>query len=181
MSVHFYNFHAMKNKKLRFGKYLVLSILLLPFVIVSCEKDSFDVRDQMLGFYDYELKAYLDTQDGLVYIGDQPGHYDVTGKAELIKNPDYNDMIDFWEGSDFLFQAVNLKENDNSITFDIPIQEFWLGPVPVTVRGYDYWNVDNNPYHGAFLYRDKSVEVGLAAEVMDVSSDLVLVFTAYRD
>jgi len=171
----------MKTKNVRLGKYLTLSILILPFVLVSCEEEGFDLRDQMLGYYNYELKAYINTDDELLYIGDQPGHYDVTGTAQLLKNPDYYDMIDFWEGSDLLFQGMDIKENDNSITFDIPLQEFWVGPVPVTVRGYDYWNVNDIPYHGAFLYKDQSVEIGFAAEIMDIGSDLVLIFIAYRD
>lgn len=171
----------MKTKGIRPLKHLVLSILVLPLVLISCEEDSYDLRNEMLGLYEYELKAYIDNGEELVYIGDEPGHYDVTGIVEIRKNPDFNDMIDFWEGPDLLFQGVNIRENDNTITFDIPIQEFWAGPVPVTVRGFDYWYVNNTPYHGAFIYGDNSVEVGFAAEVMDVESDLVLLFFAYRE
>ena len=170
----------MKTKNVQLGKYLFLSVLIFPFLLLSCEEESIDLRDQMLGIYDYELKAYIDTGDDLLYIGDQEGHYDVTGTCRIKKNPEYNDMIDFWDGSEILFQGQNLRENDNSITFDIPLQEFWAGPVPVTVRGWDYWNVNDIPYHAAFIYRDKSVEIGFAAEVMDVQSDLVLIFIAYR-
>lgn len=170
----------MKTKNVPFGKYLALSILLLPFVLVSCEEGSFDRRDQMLGFYEYRLEAYIDDGEELIYIGDEPGHYDVTGVAELRKSIEFVDVIEFWEGSDFLFEGVNLRQNDNTITFDIPLQEFWLGPVPVTVQGYDYWNVANTPYHGAYLYGDQSFEVGFAVEVMDVSNDMVLLFTAWR-
>ncbi len=170
----------MKTKKVKFGKYLVLSILILPFVLVSCEEESIDLRNDLLGFYDYEIKAYIDTGDELVYIGDQEGHYDVTGVAQLTKSIDYTDMIDFWDGSDLLFEGVDLKQNDNSVTFDIPLQEFWAGPVPVTVRGYDNWNVNGIPYHGAYLYRDEMIEIGMFAEVMDIESDLVLIFNAWR-
>ena len=149
-------------------------------LLVSCEEEPFDYRDQMLGFYEYKLEAYIDTGEELVYIGDEPGHYDVTGVAQISKNPNYNDMIDFWDGSELLFQGENLRENDNTMTFDIPLQEFWLGPVPVVVQGYNYWKVNNIPYHGAYIYGNKSVEIGFAVEVMDVESDLVLIFSAYR-
>ena len=171
----------MKTMKFRLGKYLALSTLIFTFLLVSCEEESFDFRDQLLGLYDYKIEAYLDTGDELIYIGDQPGHYDVTGVTELRKNPDFYDVIDFWEGSDFLFQGENLSQNDNTITFDIPLQEFWIGPVPVTVRGYDYWSVENIPYHGAYIYNKQKIEIGFAAEIMDVSSDLVLIFTAYQE
>ncbi len=173
--------HVMKTKNFKFRKYLALSILIFPLLLVSCEEDSFDARDQMLGFYDYKIEAYLDTGEELVYIGDQPGHYDVTGVAELRKNSDYDDMIDFWDGTDILFQGENIRENANTITFDIPLQEFWLGPIPVSIIGYNYWDVDDIPYHGAYLYGDESIEIGFAAEIMDVGSDLVMLFTAYRD
>jgi len=170
----------MKTKNVLLGKYLALSILILPFVLQSCEEGSFDLRDQMTGLYEYRLEAYIDDGEELIYIGDQPGHYDVTGVAELRKSFDFVDVIEFWEGSDYLFEGINLRENNNTITFDIPLQEFWLGPVPVTVQGYDYWNVDNIPYHGAYLFGDQRVEIGFAVEVMDVSNDLVLLFTAWR-
>jgi hypothetical protein len=170
----------MKTKKALLGNYLFLSILIFPFLLVSCEEDLYDLRDDMVGFYDYELKAYIDTGDELLYIGDQPGHYDVTGIVEVMKNPDYEDMLDFWEGSDLLFQGEYVRQNDNTITFDIPLQEFWAGPVPVTVRGWDYWLVNADRYHGAYIYNSKSIEIGFAAEVMDVESDLVLIFIAYR-
>ena len=171
----------MKIKNVTFGKYLALSILILPFVFVSCEEESLDLRDEVLGYYNYEIKAYIDTGEELVYIGDEPGHYDVTGTALLAKSPDYIDMIDFWDGPDLLFQGIDLQENDNTISFDIPLQEFWVGPVPVTVRGYDNWNVNGVPYHGAYIYEDEIIEIGMYAEVMDIGTDLVLIFTAYRD
>ncbi len=171
----------MKTKKVKFGKYLALSILILPFVLVSCEEETLDLRDEILGYYDYDIKAYIDTGEELVYIGDEPGHYDVTGTALVAKNPDYNDMIDFWDGPDLLFQGMDLQENDNTISFDIPLQEFWAGPVPVVIRGYDNWNVNGVPYHGAYIYKDEVIEIGMLAEVMDIESDLVLIFTAWRN
>lgn len=172
----------MKTRKLKSGKTLLLSILILPLVFASCEDDlkGYDLRDEVVGFYDYEIKAYIDTGEELVYIGDEPGHYDITGTALVSKNPDYNDMIDFWDGPDLLFQGEKIRENDNTISFDIPLQEFWAGPVPVTVRGYDYWKVNNVPYHGAYIFQNEKMEIGFAAEVMDIESDLVLIFDAWR-
>jgi len=170
----------MKTKKLKSGKYPFLSLLILPLLFVSCEEEGgYDLRDELTGIYEYEIQAFIDTGEELIYIGDEPGHYDVTGTALVSKNLEYRDMIDFWDGSDLLFQGENIRENDNTISFDIPLQEFWAGPVPVIIRGYDYWSVNDIPYHGAYIYQDEKMEIGFAAEVMDVGSDLVLIFTAW--
>ncbi len=170
----------MKTRK-NYGKLLpLLSLTIIAVLFSSCEESHFDVRDHIVGTYDYELKAYIDNGDELVYIGDEEGLYDVTGTCQVRKSADYGDVIAFWDGAEFLFEAQNVRETDNSIVFDMALQEYWLGAIPVTVRGIDYWDVGSSRYHGAYLYHDESVEIALAAEVMDVSTDLVLLFIAYK-
>ncbi|MCD6346068.1 MAG: hypothetical protein J7L96_01475 [Bacteroidales bacterium] len=170
----------MKTTRNQIVKLLLLSLIPLPFLFTSCEESSYELRDEIIGSYDYELKAYIDDGESLTYIGDDEGLYDATGTVQARKNMEYSDMIDFYDGSDLLFQCERIRETDNSIVFDIPPQEFWLGAIPVTVRGIKYWDVGNDSYHGAYLYNDDSVEIAFAAEVMDVSSDLVLLFIAYK-
>ena len=165
----------------RFGK--LLTLLTLTTIIAlfsSCEEGNFDVRDHIIGNYDFEIKAYIDNGDELVYMGDDEGLYDVTGTCKARKSMEFGDVIEFWDGEEFLFEGQNVRETDNSIVFDMELQEYWLGAIPVTVRGVEYWEVGNHSYHGAYLYNDESVEIALAAEVMDVSSDLVLLFIAYK-
>lgn len=159
----------------------LLTLTTLIAVFASCEQSNLDLRDQLTGTYDYTIKAYIDNGTELVYIGDEDGLYDVVGTCQIRKNMQYGDMIDFWDGGELLFQGQNVRETDNSIVFDMALQEYWLGAIPVTVRGINYWDVGNQSYHGAYLYGDKSVEIAMAAEVMDVSSDLVLLFIAYKD
>lgn len=172
----------MKTTRKNFRKLLpLLTLTTLIAVFSSCEPDVFDVRDHIVGTYDYEIKAYIDNGDELIYIGDEEGLYDVVGTCQIRKNLQYADVIDFWDGGELLFQGQQVRETDNSIVFDMALQEYWLGAIPVTVRGIEYWEVGSHLYHGAYLYHDESVEIALAAEVMDVSSDLVLLFIAYKD
>lgn len=160
---------------------LVLTIIPASMLFSSCEDSNYDLRNELVGSYEYEIKAYIDNGDELIYIGNDEGHYDITGTTQVRKSTQYSDVIEFYDGVNFLFEGERIRETDNSIVFDIPNQEFWLGAVPVTLRGLDYWNVGANSYHGAYLYNDESVEIAFAAEVMDVSSDLVLLFIAYKD
>jgi len=156
----------------------------MTLLFSACEdgfkNGDYDIRNDVIGFYDFELKAYIDNGQELDYIGDEEGLYDVTGTVHVRKNFEHSDMIDFYDEGELLFQGEYLRETDNSIVFDIPIQEFWLGAIPVTVRGLQYWDVGNDSYHGAYLYQDESIEIAFAAEVMDVGSDLVLLFIAYK-
>lgn len=171
----------MRNTCKNAGK-LLLILTILPFTMLfsSCEEISVDLRNELLGEYDFEIKAFLDDGDQLNYIGDENGLYDITGTTQVRKNDQYDDVIDFYDGGVFLFSGERIRKTENSIVFDIPEQEFWLGAIPVTLRGLNYWDIDDQSYHGAYLYADKSVEIAFAAEVMDVSSDLVLLFIAYK-
>lgn len=172
----------MKTTRKESGKLLsLLTITIVVALFSSCEPVDLDLRNHVVGTYDYELKAYIDNGEELIYIGDEDGLYDVVGTCQVRKNLQYADMLDFWDDGELLFQGQNVRETDNSIVFDMALQEFWLGAIPVTVRGIDYWEVDHQMYHGAYLFSDKSVEIALAAEVMDVSSDLVLLFIAYKN
>jgi len=160
---------------------LILSIFPLTMLFSSCEETNVDLRNEIVGSYNFEIKAYIDDGVQLNYIGDENGLYDITGTTQVKKNDQYSDVIDFYEGGDFLFSGERIRKTDNSIVFDIPTQEFWLGAIPVTLRGINYWDVGDESYHGAYIYGDESVEIAFAAEVMDVSSDLILLFVAYKN
>ncbi len=159
---------------------LLSSVLSLIVIFSSCEAVKSDLRNELVGTYSFEIKAYIDNGEELVYIGDENGLYDITGTTQVNKSSEYDDVIDFYDDGDFLFSGERIRETENSIVFDIPAQEFWLGAVPVTLRGIDYWDIGEESYHGAYLYQDESMEIAFAAEVMDVGSDLVLLFIAYK-
>lgn len=172
----------MKTIRIKSGKLLsLLSLFIIVALLSSCDPASFDVRDHIVGSYDYEIKAYIDNGDELVYIGDEEGLYDVVGTCQIKKSFEYGDAIDIWDGGEIILQGFNVRETDNSIVFDMELQEYWLGAIPVTVRGIEYWELGNSMYHGAYLFHDESVEIALAADVMDVTSDLVLLFIAYKN
>jgi len=90
-------------------------------------------------------------------------------------------MIDFYEDDELLFQGEHIRDAGNAIVFDVPLQEGWVGPLPVQVSGYDYWEVDGSMYHGAYLTQDQQVEIGFSAYIMDVDSGLIMVLTADRN
>ena len=153
-------------------------ILALP----SCSDDIRpDLRDEITGTYQYRIQIFDLVDDELIYLGDRPGLYDVTGTMLVRKNLTYSDMLDFFDGNILMFQGEKVREAGNAIVFDIPVQEGWVGPLPIQVAGYDYWQVNSKDYHGAYLYRDETVEIGFSAYVMDVNSGLVMVLTARRN
>lgn len=166
-------------------KFSPVVLLLFGTILLSlnsCEEGySPDLRDELVGYYDYTVQVY-DLIDGeMVYLGDQPGLYDVTGEMRVRKNYQYTDMIDFYDGEELMFQGENVRDAGNAIVFDIPLQEGWIGPLPLQVAGYDYWEVNSQMYHGAYFFNDESIEIGFSAYVMDVNSGLVMVLTAFRD
>jgi hypothetical protein len=170
----------MKTMKSGFLSGMVFLVALTPFLFTSCEEESIDLRDEIVGQYSYTVKMY-DLIDGeLVYLGDQGDLYDIEGTMRVLKNTD-PDVLDFWDGNVLMFHGVDIQDSGNAIVFDIPEQEAWVGPVNVQIAGYDYWEVGNSYRHGAFLYEDSSVEIGFSARIMDVDSGLVMVLLAFRD
>jgi hypothetical protein len=170
----------MKTFKSGFLSGTFFLIALAPFLFTSCEEETTDLRDEVIGQYDYTLKIYDLVDDELVYLGDQEDHYDITGTMRVLGNTD-PDVLDFYDGNILMFHGINLKDAGNAIVFDIPEQEGWVGPVNVQIAGYNYWNVENSSYHGAFLFDDRSIEIAFSARIMDVDSGLVMVLTAFRD
>jgi hypothetical protein len=152
----------------------------LPFLSTSCTKDEPDLRDEIIGKYDYTVKIYVDNGTDLVYYGDQGSVGDITGTMRVIKSTSETGVLDFYDGNVLMFSGINVTDAGNAIVFDIPVQEAWIGPGIFEVTGYDYWNVGSTAFHGAFLRSDDSVEVAFSARVMDIESGLVMVLTAFR-
>ena len=159
----------------------LLLLLSVSLFLISCEEDRPDLRDHLIGNYDYTIQVFIDEDGDLLYIGDQPGHYDIDGRMSVTKNNQYNDVIDFWDREELMFQGENIRDAGNAIVFNVPDQEFWIGPVSVLVRGYNYWDVSSRSYHGAFLLNDRSVEIAFSVMVMDVINNQVMVLTAFKD
>ncbi len=159
---------------------LLILVTSLPLVFTSCTKETVDLRDEIIGQYDYTVEIYREVGGKLVYAGDEGTVGDIIGTMRVTKSTLYTDGLDFYDGNIVMFEAINLKDVGNAIVFDIPQQEAWVGPGNVQVTGYNYWDVDASSYHGAFLYDDQSVEIAFAARIMDIESGLVMVLTAKR-
>lgn len=152
----------------------------LPLFLNSCTKDETDLRDEITGRYDYTVKIYAVDGDDLIYLGDQGDNYDIDGTMEVVKNPGGLRILDFYDGDDLMFQGVNVMHTGNSIVFDIPDQEAWIGPTKVLIAGYKYWDVNASSYDGAFLYEDDSIEIAFKALIMNADTGLVMILTAFR-
>jgi len=168
--------------KTNFRLFIPALVVGLVTFLSSCSDDfNHDIRDEITGIYKYEIKIYDNLTGELVYLGDQEGLYDIEGTMLVKKNPMYADMVDFYDGDVLMFQGEKIRDEDNAIVFDIPIQEGWVGPVPIQISGYEYWETNNRKYHGAYFYADDTFEIAFSAYVMDVDSGLVMVLIAWRD
>jgi hypothetical protein len=168
---------TIKNKFLPGFLFLMAAF---PFLFASCTKEGTDLRDEITGQYSYTLKLYVEDGIDLVYVGDQADHSDITGTMQVSKNSEDPGVVDFFDGSDLMFQGINVKDAGNAIVFDIPEQEAFIGPTLVQIAGYKYWDVDTAKYHGAFLYADNSIEIAFTARIMNVATGMVMILTAFR-
>ena len=171
--------NAMKTLKTKILPGFFFLAAAIPLQFASCTKDETDLRDEITGSYSYTVKIYEENGTDLVYLGDQGDNYDITGTMKVIKTSGDPTGVDFYDGNVLMFQGINVKDAGNTIVFDIPSQEAWVGPGNVQIVGYQYWKVDASFYHGAFIYADNSVEIAFTARIMDVDTGLVMILTAF--
>jgi hypothetical protein len=171
----------MKTQKTKSLPGLFFLAAALTFLFASCTDEGIDLRDEITGEYNYTVKIYMDDGTDLVYIGDQADNSDVTGTMKVVKNADDSRVLDFFDGTDLMFQGENVEDAGNAIVFDIPDQEAWIGPTRVLIAGYPYWDVNSSSYHGAFVYEGKSIEIAFTARIQNVDTGLVMILLASRN
>jgi hypothetical protein len=171
----------MKTLKRKFATGLILLIALVPLVFTACTDENVDLRDDIIGEYDYLVEIYSLNPDGtLEYLGNKGDNYDIEGTMRVTKGAGL-DMLDFWDGNVRMFYAENLIDKGDAIVFDVLEQEGWIGPVNIQISGFDDIQSGSSYYHGAFFYDDESVEIGFSARVMDVDTGLVMILTASKN
>lgn len=170
----------MKTFKTKLVPGLFFLVAALPFLFTSCEDDTIDLRDEVIGQYSYTVEMYVKDGNDLVYVGDQGDVYDITGTMRVTKNSGDPGVLDFYDGNVIMFHGTDIKDTGNAIVFDIPDQDAWIGPTKVLISGYSYWDVEDSRYDGAFLYEDESIEIAFSAYIQNADTGLVMVLTAFR-
>jgi hypothetical protein len=174
------NQKKMKTAKPKIVTGFLLLLTTFPALFVSCSDEGIDLRDQITGQYNYTIKLYVQDGESLVYVGDEGDNYDITGTLQVSKSSQDHNVLDFFDGSDLMFQGIDVKDAGNTIVFNIPEQEAWVGPTKVQISGYKYWKVNSSSYDGAFIYSDKSIEIGFTARIMNAETGYLMIFTALR-
>ncbi len=144
----------MRNLKVLFVLFLMVSSTIF---MSSCSKDeAADIRDNVAGTFNYNMKLY--TLDGttLTYFGST---YDETGTMIVKKNESNSTTIDFYEGGVLEFQGTKIASASNGLVFDIPSQQRTDDGVTYTMSGYSYWDLAGTKYHGAYLTANKKVQI----------------------
>ncbi len=153
-----------------------VSVLALGFTFSSCSDDeeNADIRDNMVGTYNYTSKSYLLVDDELQYTGSEN---DETGTFTVKKNDGNATTVDFYEGANLVFQGNKIVEAANGLAFDIPSQNYSEDGVTVTIVGYDYWDLSGTSYQGAYLTATKKIESAFIYSIEVEGVELVIVET----
>lgn len=143
--------------------YLYLSLLFFSFLFLSsCEKeeDTIDLREEIIGTYDYRVKFY-ETHQGIGYLGaDQDGY------GTMIATKKGNDKVEFKVDNEILFTAVGFKdrpERPTGISFDLVDDSDVVEGQNVKVVG-DY-RIDFNGINYQGVYYPTSNELKMAQKV----------------
>ncbi|WP_375559058.1 hypothetical protein ACE193_15120 [Bernardetia sp. OM2101] len=149
--------------------FLYLLLFISSFLFLSsCDKDEDpkDLRDDIVGTYNYRIKFY-ETQQGFGYLGSE---YDAAGTMIATKGTGTidNEVIQFKEGGELLFTAVKFKEDNDGIAFDLVNDTDIVEGQNVTITGVNKINLNNVDYHGAYFYNSKKVN---AAQQVSYLSD----------
>lgn len=166
-------------KKLSF----ILALVVLASVSLfttSCKKDEVDVvvdvRDDVIGTYNYVFKMYVFEGSSLTYLG---ADSDETGTMIVKKNEANAATIDFFEGAELQFQGNKIEEASNAIVFDIPSQTITENGVLVDIVGYEYWDFSGTKYHGAYMSADKKITAAFQFTVL-VEDELLIFVATYE-
>lgn len=126
------------------------------FFASSCKEDDVvvDLRDNVVGTYNYNLKSYVFDGTNLTYLG---ADTDETGTMIVKKNATNAATLDFFEGAELQFQGNKIQEASNAVAFDIPSQTMTKDGITVDIRGFEYWDLGGTKYHGAYVTADKQI------------------------
>jgi len=150
-----------------------VSVLALGFTFSSCSDDeeNADIRDNVVGTYNFTVKSYTIENEELVLQGED------TGSLTVKKNEGNATTIDFYDGADLMFQGNKIVEAANGLAFDIPSQNYSEDGVTVTIVGYDYWDLSGTSYQGAYLTATKKIESAFIYSIEVEGVELVIVET----
>lgn len=170
----------MNTFKIKILPGLLLLVAAVPLLFTACTDENNDLRDEIIGQYDYTVKIYAEDGPDLVYLGDDDDNYNISGTMRVTKDAGDPDGLDFYDGNIIMFYGTNVMDAGNAIVFDVPDQEAYIGPTKVLIAGYQYWDVNSSTYDGAFIYNDESVEVAFTARIQNADTGLVMILTAFR-
>jgi len=151
-----------------------VSVLALGFTFSSCSDDeeNADIRDNVVGTYNFTVKSYTIENEELVLQGED------TGSLTVKKNEGNATTIDFYDGADLMFQGNKIVEAANGLAFDIPSQSYSADGVTVTMVGFDYWDLGGTTYQGAYLTATKKMQFAFvfSIEIEGVEAQVVTTF-----
>lgn len=138
---------------------MFLAFLLAGTMFVSsCSKEdeSSDLRDNVVGTFNYSVKMYVLNNNSLTYLG---AEYDDSGTMIVKKNADNATSIDFFEGGEIMFKGTKIAGATNGIVFDVPSQTMTEDGESYTISGYENWDLGGTKYHGAYINATKKLQI----------------------
>lgn len=148
--------------------YLYL-LLFIPFFLLlsSCEKeeDTIDLREEIIGIYDYRVKFY-ETHQGIGYLTGQDNF------GTMVATKKDGDKIEFKIGNEVIFTTTKFKERKpiqvRGITFDLVEDSDIIEGQSVKVIG-DY-RIDFNGVNYQGVYYTNSKKLKMAQTVSYLAS-----------
>ena len=135
----------------KFNYLYFLFVIFVSLFLSSCDKeeDIVDLRDDIVGTYNYNVKFY-ETQQGIGYLRDD----DISGV--MIATKSGNDRVIFKVGNEVIFTINKLKARtgrlatQNGITFDLVSETDYIKGQNVKVVGDHRIDFNGIKYQGAY-------------------------------
>lgn len=143
----------------KINSFLMVLMCSLSLFSASCSKDDdakTDIRDNVVGTYNYTMKAYQLVGETLTYLG---AELDQTGTMIVKKNTTSSTTIDMYEGGNLEFQCTKVAEASNGLVFDVASQTMTDPDGNINISGYEYWDLSGTKYHGAYISATKKLQI----------------------
>lgn len=154
--------------------YLIVTNLLFVAILFTagCEQeDDPDIRDNIVGTYNYQLTNYYLADDGeLVYLEDM----DDSGVISIEKNGSNARTIDFMQNGTLQFQGLHIASTSEGLRFSLSSEDFIHEGQTYTLEGYNHWKVDDIKFQGVYIMNDKTFKLSYKLPVD--GNDFIMIY-----
>jgi hypothetical protein len=145
------------KKYILFVSIALVAAVLSGFYACTDEEEATDIRNQVVGTYDFTGRVVVNKDGELL------DEYAEIGTLSVRKNSSDSKKIDFVDGGTISFSGSKIAKAANGVKFDVPTQKFVLEGETFTITGYNMFTLGSTKYNGVYYSDEKVIKVAFSS------------------